>query len=66
MLEHFMLPSTDKYYGEVNFPAGLGSNDNNTAFNHDGVTVVDLLANWANLNKSHRESKKRQIKPQTD
>ncbi len=56
MLEHFMLPSADKLYGEADFifqqNLAPGHTDKGTKswFNDHGVTVLDWPANLPDLN----------------
>ncbi len=61
MLEHFMLPSADKLYGDADFifqqdlaPAHTAKGTKSW-FNDHGVTVLDWPANSPDLNP-HRES----------
>ncbi len=55
-LEHFMLPSADKLYGDADFIFQLDMAPTHTAkctkswFNDHGVTVLDWLANSPDLN----------------
>ncbi len=56
ILEHFMLPSADKIYGDANFifqqdlaPAHTAKGTKSW-FNDHGVTVLDLQANSPDLN----------------
>ncbi len=59
ILEHFMLPSADKLYGDADFIFQQDLAPVHTAkgtkswFNDHGVTVLDWPANWPEL---HRES----------
>ncbi len=56
LLEHFMLPSADKLYGDADFifqqdlaPAHTAKGTKSW-FNDHGVTVLDWPANWPDLN----------------
>src|SRR4029434_5845328 len=56
ILEHFMLPSADKLYGEADFlfqqdlaPAHSAKTTGNW-FSAHGITVLDWPANWPDLN----------------
>ncbi len=57
ILEHFMLPSADKLYGDADFifqqdlaPAHTGTKGTKSWFNDHGVTVLDWPANSPDLN----------------
>ena len=56
ILEHFMLPSADKLYGEADFlfqqdlaPAHSAKTPGNW-FSAHGIIVLDCLSNWPDLN----------------
>ena len=56
ILEHFMLPSADKLYGDADFlfqqdlaPAHSAKTTGNW-FSAHGITVLDWPANWTDLN----------------
>jgi len=56
ILEHFMLPSGDKLYGDADFifqqdlaPAHIAKRTK-TSFNDHGITVLDWPENSADLN----------------
>ncbi len=56
ILEHFMLPSADKLYGDADFifqqdlPPAHTANGTKSWFNDHGVTVLDWPANSPDLN----------------